>query len=128
MHTWFSAALIEAFASTPNFEEAFRIAARNIQQREEGGEATEYSMPQIEAGGAVKAKLAQIEARATRATGWQPPVLATEAGRVRQLLGDYLATRKTKGGDTQVRWLRLQKVGVPVNGSYPISAWAASPT
>ena len=124
LHTWFTEAMFEALAATPDFEQAFHAAAAKIRQREEGGEANEHSMPQIEVGGASKAKLAEIEARASKATGWQPPVLGTEAGQVRQMLGDYLSTRKTGTGDMQVRWLQLQKVGVPENSVYPVTAWA----
>lgn len=124
MHTWFTQALFEALAASPNFERAFHAAARRIEQREEGGEAFEYSMPQIHVGKSVRAKLAEIERRATPATGWTPPILATEAGRVRQLLGDYVAVNKVKGRDPEVRWLQLKKVGTPADGAYPISAWA----
>jgi len=124
LHTWFTQALFEALVETPRFEQAFKGAARRIEQREEGGEATEHSMPQLHVGRAIRAKLAEIEARATKAAGWEPPVLATEAGKVRQLLGDYVAMRTVKGGDPQVRWLQLRKVGAPADGEYPISAWA----
>lgn len=125
LHTWFTQALFESLAETPRFEQAFQGAARRIEEREAGGEAWEHSMPQIHVGSAVAAKLAAIEQRATRPTGWQPPVLATETGKVRQLLGDYVATHKIKSGETQVRWLQLLSVGTPGNGVYPISAWAS---
>ena len=124
LHTWFTQALFETLAATPRFEEAFQTAARLIEEREEGGEVPEHSLPQIHVGGAIRAKLAEIEARATKAAGWEPPVLATEAGKVRQqLLGDYLATSKA-GGAIQMRWLQLRTVKAPSDGVYSISAWA----
>ena len=86
--------------------------------------AWEHSMPQMHVGSAVRTKLGEIERRATNAAGWEPPILATEAGRVRQMLGDYVAVNKVEGRDTQVRWLQLEKVGAPSNGTYPIAAWA----
>jgi len=124
MHTWFTQALYEALAASPNFEQAFHEAAKRIEQREAGGEAFEYSMPQIHVGRNVRAKLAEIERRATPAAGWAPPILATEAGKVRQLLGDYVAVNRIKGRDPEVRWLQLRKVGTPSGGAYPVSAWA----
>jgi hypothetical protein len=124
MHTWFTQALYEALAASPNFEQAFHEASKRIEQREAGGEAFEYSMPQIHVGRSVRAKLAEIERRATPAAGWAPPILATEAGKVRQLLGDYVAVSRIKGRDPEVRWLQLRKVGTPKDGTYPISAWA----
>jgi len=127
LHTWFTQALLEAIAAAPRFEQAFQAAARRIQQREEGGEAHEHSMPQIHVGSAIRAKLAEIEGRATAAPGWEAPVLATEAGKVRQMLGDYLAIVTVKGADTSIRWLQLRKVGTPGSGAYPISAWAQHP-
>jgi len=124
LHTWFTQALFEALISKPQFEAAFHITVKSIEAREQGGEAWEQSLPQLHVGSAIATKLAAIERRATDASLWTPPVLATDEGKVRQLMGDYLAITKVDGMDTQVRWLQLKKVGVPNNGIFPISAWA----
>jgi hypothetical protein len=123
MHTWFTEALFTALKDEPSFERAFQAAARSIRQREQDGEATEHSDPQIEVGREIRPRLAQVEARARKAPQWQPPVTKTEAGAIRTLLGDYLAVRRPNAGDPQVFWLQLGKLeggGSP----YRISAWS----
>ena len=117
-HTWFTEALMNALAQKPDFEEAFKMAAGNIAQREGGGEAHEHSNPQIHAGTAVRKKLLELEARVTKGGDWEPPVMKTEAGKVQQLMGDYFTVVTPAKGERQVYWLQLQKRGTPAGGIY----------
>ena len=125
-HTWFTEALMNALATTPKFATAFRIASQKIRQYEDGGEAFEHSNPQITVGASMGSKLAEIEAQAEAATDWEPPFYKTDEGRARRLLGDYLSLVQDGAGDTQIRWLILTEVGIPVDGIFPISAWSRS--
>lgn len=114
---------MESLAKTPQFVAAFHVATQQIRQSEVGGDAFEHSNPQIVVGASIGTKLAEVERQAETAIGWEPPIYKTEEGRVRRLLGDYLSATQGRAGDTQIRWLSLQKVGKPIGGVFPISAW-----
>jgi hypothetical protein len=122
LHTWFTEALIEGLRETGRFEAAFAHAAKSIREREDGGEAWQHSNPQIFVGKDVPAFLQKVEARATSAAQWKPPVMETETGKVRSLLGDYLSVVRTNPTSIQAQWISLREVGPLADGMYPIKA------